>query len=285
MSWALFLDESGQDRRDSPYEVLAGVAVPDRNIWPLIRDISDAQQLFFGMRLFEAYGAEAKAKKLLRARVFRDASRLPDIPMPDRTRLARELLVDGTSVTQERIVALCQAKIEYTWFALDLAHRFGGRVFASIIPREAPRPADREALRKDYAFLFERFYHFLDAEPDEPMGYLVFDELERSQCHLLLTQVSNYFVRTQNGRTRARRIIPEPFFVHSDLTTLVQLADTVAYIIAWGLRLPGMTAPAREDLHRHAEAVRQLRYFAETESGEQLWGFKVIHDLRPAQGH
>jgi hypothetical protein len=30
MSWALFIDESGQDRRQSPYEVLAGVAVEDR---------------------------------------------------------------------------------------------------------------------------------------------------------------------------------------------------------------------------------------------------------------
>jgi Protein of unknown function (DUF3800) len=216
--------------------------------------------------------------------VFKNAARLPAIPLPDRTTFARELLVDGSAVTQERIVALCQAKIEYTLFSLQLAQRYGARVFASIIPRTAPRPADREALRKDYAFLFERFYHFLDSEPDEPMGYLVFDELEKSQSHLLLTQVSNYFVRTQNGRARARRIIPEPFFVHSDLTTLVQLADTVAYVVAWGLRIPGMEAAARTELEEHAEAVKQLRYFAETESGDQVWGLKVINDLRPARG-
>jgi hypothetical protein len=283
MSWALFLDESGQDRRESPYEVLAGIAVRDRHIWPLIRDLSDAQQMFFGMRLFEAYGAEAKAKKLLKRRVFRDAARLPPFPPEERTRLARELLIDGASISQDRLVALCQAKTGYTQFALEIARRFGTRVFASIIPQDAPRPSDREALRKDYAFLFERFYHFLDSEADDPMGYLVFDELERSQCHLLLTQVSSYFVRTQNGRARSRRIIPEPFFVHSDLTTLVQLADLVAYVIAWGVRIPGMSAPAREELADHAEAVRQLRYFSETESGDQIWGLKVIPDLRPAQ--
>lgn len=65
MSWALFIDESGQDQRESPYEVLAGIAVEDRRIWPLIRQISDLQQHTFGMRLFEAYGKEAKAKQLL----------------------------------------------------------------------------------------------------------------------------------------------------------------------------------------------------------------------------
>ncbi|HEY0213839.1 MAG TPA: hypothetical protein VGC40_09680 [Paenirhodobacter sp.] len=68
MSWAHFVDESGQDQWNSPYEVLAGVAIEDRQIWPLIRQISDAQQHFFGMRLFEAYGAEAKAKELLKTK-------------------------------------------------------------------------------------------------------------------------------------------------------------------------------------------------------------------------
>ena len=29
MAFFLFIDESGQDRRNSPYEVLAGVAVED----------------------------------------------------------------------------------------------------------------------------------------------------------------------------------------------------------------------------------------------------------------
>lgn len=40
MSWAFFIDESGQDRRASPYEVLAALAVEDRKIWPLIRQLS-----------------------------------------------------------------------------------------------------------------------------------------------------------------------------------------------------------------------------------------------------
>jgi uncharacterized protein DUF3800 len=30
MAWFLFIDESGQDHREAPYEVLAGVAIEDR---------------------------------------------------------------------------------------------------------------------------------------------------------------------------------------------------------------------------------------------------------------
>lgn len=62
MSWSFFIDESGQDQRASPYEVLAAFGVEDRRIWPLIRQLSDAQAHFFGMRLFEAYGREAKLR-------------------------------------------------------------------------------------------------------------------------------------------------------------------------------------------------------------------------------
>lgn len=43
------------------------------------------------------------------------------------------------------------------------------------------------------------------------MGYLVFDELDRSAAHILLGQVSSSFVKTRNGESRSRLIIPEPF--------------------------------------------------------------------------
>lgn len=258
------------------------MAVEDRRIWPLIRDLSDAQQHIFGMRLFEAYGREAKAQKLLNRGTFRHADQMEPIPHEARTRLARELLLNGEDVTRERLTALGQAKVEYCRFALDLARRHGAQVFATIVPQAAPRPVDVEALRKDYAFLFERFYYFLNSRPGDPMGYLVFDERDRSQSHILLGQLSSYFLRTANGRNRSRLIIPEPFFVHSDLTSLVQVADIVAYVISWGLRLHGMTAPARAELAPHAELVMDLRFFRETESGDRIWGLKVINDLRPA---
>ena len=66
LSWTLFIDESGQDMRQSPYEVLAGVAVEDRKLWRLIQRLSDLQDEIFGIRLFAVYQNEAKAQKLLK---------------------------------------------------------------------------------------------------------------------------------------------------------------------------------------------------------------------------
>ena len=282
MSWSLFIDESGQDQGPSPYEVLAGLAVEDRQIWPLIRQISDAQQHHFGMCLFEAYGREAKAQKLLDRRTFRHAGQLAAIPVAQRRTLAREILTDGTAVSRERLTALGQAKAAYCLHVLQIARAYGAKAFATVVPRDAPRPATT-MLRKDYAYLFERFFYFLNSQKDNPMGYLVFDERDKSESHILLSQVGQYFIRTANGRNRSRLIIPEPFFVHSDLTSLVQLADIIAYVVSWGVRLHGMAEPARAELNDIAAEVLRLRFRHETPSGHVLWGFKLINDLRAAE--
>lgn len=281
MSWALFIDESGQDQKHSPYEVLAGLAVEDRQLWRLIRQLSDAQLHHFGMRLFEAYGKEAKAQKLLDRRTFKHAAQLDPIPQPERQRLAREILTDGTQVSRQRLTALAQSKIAYCEFVLKLARAHGAKAFATMVPQEAPRPAQSTSLRKDYAYLFERFFMFLNAQADNPMGYLVFDELDKSASHVLLGQVNSYFIKTANGRTRSRLIIPEPFFVHSDLTTLVQVTDIIAYALSWGLRLPGMDEPAREELAPIVKAARALQFRHETKT-RTTWGYTLIRDLRPS---
>jgi hypothetical protein len=65
------------------------------------------------------------------------------------------------------------------------------------------------------------------------------------------------------------------------MTTLVQLADIVAYVISWGLRLRRMTAPAREELSDLAKQVRDLGYVRHTEAGDPVYGLTIINDLRP----
>ncbi len=151
--------------------------------------------------------------------------------------------------------------------------------------RDAPRPKGA-FLRKNYAYLFERFFYFLEEQPPNQHGLVVFDELERSQSRLLLDQMGRYFQTTAVGRMRSSRILPEPMFVHSDLTSLVQVADLVAYVIAWGVRIPGrMTRPHREELKPFADAVLALRHRAVRQEGPgsfYVWSFAVIDDLRPA---
>lgn len=96
--------------------------------------------------------------------------------------------------------------------------------------------------------MFERFYYFLDDCDDKEMGIVIFDEFDQSQSRVLLDQMTGYFIKTEKGRIRSSQIIPEPFFVHSDLTIGVQLADFAAYILSWGFYLKEMKQPRREEL-------------------------------------
>ena len=74
----MFIDESGQDQKSSPYEVLAGVAVKDIELWNLIQRIHDLERELFGMRISEG-SLELKAKKLLKRKTFRLAAQQPPI--------------------------------------------------------------------------------------------------------------------------------------------------------------------------------------------------------------
>lgn len=285
MGWFLFVDESGQDGRNSPYEVLAGVAVEDRELWRLIQALKQSQEAHFGIRLFDAYGAEAKGQKLLRKKTFKLAAQKPALPEADRTALAHAALTNGAAVHGDQLTALGQAKLAYVADALRLCRKHKTVAFASIIPNDIVRP-DYDFLRKDYAFLFERFFHFLNSRADspKPMGTVIFDEVEKTQSQILIEQMEKYFLHTSKGKARSRLIVPEPLFVHSDLTTMIQMADLVAYIVSWGVRLTGgvrpMTNPRREELDSLARQVCGLRYHAKTPGGHDTWGFTTIGELR-----
>jgi hypothetical protein len=66
----LFVDESGRDLRESPYEVLAGVVVEDRDLWNLVQAIQSAETEHFGRRIARGTG-ELKARHLLHRKAFR----------------------------------------------------------------------------------------------------------------------------------------------------------------------------------------------------------------------
>jgi Protein of unknown function (DUF3800) len=94
-----FIDESGHDHGDAPYEVLAAVAVAERDLWNLIQAIRAAEIQFFGVHLAEV-GVEFKGKKLLKNKTFRHARQGPAIE-PNRLRdLARVFLMKGWRETQ-----------------------------------------------------------------------------------------------------------------------------------------------------------------------------------------
>ena len=76
MAYLLFIDECGQDHKETPYEVLAGVAIHDSALWQLIQEIKTREEYYFG-NFYNNDNQELKARKLLENKVFRLAYQLP----------------------------------------------------------------------------------------------------------------------------------------------------------------------------------------------------------------
>jgi hypothetical protein len=231
MAWFLFVDESGQDHRDSPYEVLAGVAIRDSAIWPFIQELHEAELRNFGRR-YSGGGRELKGTKILKRKTFAHAALNCTVSLAEIPALAKEFMDDGgANNTIRHFKALGLAKLNYVQEVFALCAKYDCRIFGSIVEIDA-HPTSSNGLRKDYAYLFQRFFYFLDDIHNDDQGVVVFDELEKTKSHILIEQTHRYFKETVTGRTRSRLIVPEPFFVHSDLTTGIQVADLVAYCLS-----------------------------------------------------
>ncbi len=287
MAYLFFVDESGLDRKHCPYEVLAGVAVEDSRLWMLISQIREAELAIFGRR----YPKELKAKLLLDSATYKLANNPAVTALTDAERVAhcrscldkgeaaRDKGLPSSDPTRLELVSLGRSRLIFVQRVLELCGQGQAQFFASIVDCAAPRPSS-PGLRKDYSYLFERFYTFLDDTSPSAHGIVVFDEVERSKSHILIDQMAVYFQRTAKGRVRAARILPEPLFVHSDLTTMIMVADLLAYLVVFGVRIAGMERPARPELRHLADAVLARRF--KSDSGpHRVWGFKLIQDLRP----
>jgi hypothetical protein len=290
----LFIDESGHDHAVTPYEVLAGVAVAESDLWNLIEAVRAEELRIFGISLREA-GAELKGVKSLKKKTFRLASEGPPVPEPERRDLVRSLLEEGIRASAEdrsakvgsrQLVAYGQARIDFVRSLFRIMARFRARTFAAMVRNDAPRPSGSAFLRRDYAFLLERFFYYLEDRNATEMGLVVFDELDKARSRILIDQLGAYCRETRTGYLCSSRIVPEPFFVHSDLTTVVQLADIVAYSLNWGLRLQQMDGPVRPEMEEFGRAAFDLRYVgrrADPNSGEErpVYGVFYLEDLRP----
>ncbi len=290
----LFVDESGHDRKEAPYEVLAGVAIRERDIWNLIQAIRSAELEFFGLNM-ASVGLEFKGRSLLKRKTFRLAAQGEAIETIKRRDLTRDFLQKGWREaqgnpteprTKDEFTAYGQAVLGFVMRVLELAGRYRVKTFAAMVHKDAPRPSAQSFLRKDYAYLFERFFYYLESLPsDEEMGLVAFDELEKAQSRILINQLERYFLDTEKGYRRSSRIVPEPFFVHSDLTTAVQLADIVGYCLNWGVRLNRMTEPTRREIEPYGRMAFDLRYVGkhvdEMLKEWPIYGIFYLEDLRP----
>jgi hypothetical protein len=290
----LFIDESGHDGRTMPYEVLAGVAISEDNLWNLIQAIRSAEQEHFGGYLRELHPEETKGRTLLKKKRFKSAARDVQISTEEIVDLANSCLRKGLEAskqglarsesTEREIVAYSRQVLSFAHRVIDLAASFSVQIFASVVDVTASRPGPG-LLRKDYVYLFEQYFYFLETLPVRERGLVVFDELDKTQSHVLLQQMAAYFLGHPTGRYRSSRIVPEPFFVHSDLTTGVFLADLAAYILGWAWRLRNMTQPIRQELRPYAAKLHDMQFVGEKPKQNEdgvwhLYGIRYIDDLR-----
>jgi hypothetical protein len=281
MAHFFFIDESGIDHIDSPYEVICGIAIKDDDLWRIVSQLKQFEELYLGTR-YSGKEREIKGRKFLKTKVFKQASLFNDITDEERRVLARDCILQPENATPRHLAALSQAKLAYVKKLLELCAQFRTKIFAAISSEPLRETDDKDdgLLRRDYVYAFERMYYFLEDRNMDEQGIIVFDELEKAQSHILVSQIENYFKKTVNGRQRAGLIIPEPFFVHSDLTTGIQIADIIAYIISWGLRLKDMNKPARAELAEYVELIKPLRYRTTRKIGNwknhQIWSVVFV---------
>lgn len=282
MACFLFVNSSGRQGAPSPYEVLAGVLVQERDVWNLSQAMVDAEVRHFGRR-FSPDWTPPRARQLLKPKVFRQVGRVQALPVEQRRELARSCLEAREQAGVTMQAALAQAKLAYVGDILELAARYRCKYLASIVGKNAPRPQAGQ-LRKDFAYLFERFFYSLDDTATQPLGLIVDGFRSGALGRQLRVQMDRYFRATLKGRQRASLVLPEPVQVGGDLTSMVALAGLVAYITSWAFRTKELGEPARYQLGPFKEQVRALRYRAVRDIGDNpnfvIWGFAVIPDVR-----
>lgn len=285
-----FIDESGTNHQNVPYEVLGGIAISEANAWPMIQALRQEQLRQFGVLLLEVK-PEFKGSRLLQREYFRRASLLTEIPLKERRILSKNLLergaiakaqgAAGQNSGKRELVAYAQSCLAYSQQIFELCQEFKVKVFTMMVEPNAPKPKDDSYLRKDFAYLFERFFYAVEDRGTREHGLIVFEELDKTQSAKLSARMRTYFEQTLKGRNRSKRILPEAFFVHSDLTTLVQVADVVIYCLNWGYRFGKARKPTRSELESFGIKVARLGYQGKRDS-RAVRGIVYLDDLRPA---
>ncbi len=249
------MDESGHDHVNSPYEVRGGICVHASNAWSLIQKIQKYEYFCFGAHLND-FKSEIKGEKLLRSKRFTFARQIPEDFRDDvRQELCRKLLSKGVrkeSPSREELTAYGKASLLFVDGLLNILQDHNCKVFASRIPRGTGYPPDgRENLvRKDQYFLFQRFDKFLKASRES--GVLVMDETDKQEDRRYVRSLHRLFVGHEGARRLTQTILPNPFFVASDMSYLVQAADVILYMLNHGYRL------TRRDAAPHRMEIEHL---------------------------
>lgn len=282
MSYLLFLDESGHDHRQMPYEVRGGIAIHASKVWSFVQDMREMELVCFGANL-QNFKHEIKGSKLLDKDRFKWAGQEVWLSNHARKEHCISFLKKRSGQSRIEFTAYGQACLMMAENIFVLLRKYEAVVFASAIPRGVRSDSDipDNFLRKDFVFLFERFYYFLELKQET--GLIVFDETDKSGDAKLMGKLNAYYRNTHTGRSRSEWVVPYPLFVPSDLSYPVQAADVCIYCVNWGFRrASGMSAAARQEIQNLSEKqLYDLQYKGnyESEGGRaNIYGIVYVPD-------
>lgn len=291
MSWLLFLDESGHDHKNMPYEVRGGVALHAAQLWPFVQAMQRLELDCFGGQL-SLYKKELKGSTLLDRKRFRFAGQGVSMLAEARRKHCRAFLTKGLekkTPSHDEFTAYGQACLEMARGTMELLRDHKAVLFAAAIPRNVRKPPTTEAqdyLRKDNVFLLERFFYLLESQREH--GLLVMDEVDKTEDRRFVGRLERYFTKTATGRYRTTWIVPTPFFVASDMAYPVQAADICIYCVNCGFRLTtiGMCAPPRDEIAREfGPWLSQLQFRGQGyRDGDVFESFGIVYVPDPYAG-
>ena len=147
MSWLLFMDESGHDHKQMPYEVRGGIALQDRRVWPFILAIASLEGNCFGVRLAD-FSKEFKGSKLLDKDRIKWAEQGPDRAMKNASEMHERFfprVCRRNRKAAPSLPATAEACLEMTQGIFRLLRDHDAKLFASLIPRGVKPPTTFEA--------------------------------------------------------------------------------------------------------------------------------------------
>ena len=257
MSFLLFMDESGHDHKTMPYEVRGGICVHSKKVAALIHDIENLEQRIFGCKLYE-FQTEIKGSKLLNAEKFRWANQGGLLSDEERQKGCRRFLtahLEHKSPVKNDFTAYGQACLMMADEILNILLKHKVKIIASCIKRGVQKPKDfkfEHFLRKDHCYLLERFAFLLKKHKED--GIIIMDQVEKSIDKKFSRQIKSFLSYSSFGAKLSPHIIPEPLFVESDVSSLIQIADICIYIINTGYRKSkAMEEPTRKEVQEKFE--------------------------------
>ncbi len=284
MSWLLFMDESGHDHKNMPFEVRGGVALHAGKVWPFIQDWHAAVEETFGPKFIELKG-EIKGSSLLESKKMQWAKQMHPLGLRERHNGVQRFLTKSLQkqpMERRDFTAYGQASTAMARKVFDLLQRHDAVLFASLIPRGVRKPKGYEfdhLLRKDHIFLQERFFYFLEAKQEH--GLFVMDQTEKQNDKRFVKRLHDYYTKTQTGINRTQWIVPAPIFVDSEMAPGVQAADLCLYCINWGFRRPewNFTGMTRNEIHTEfGGRIGQLQFRGDGyKAGDIFYTYGIVH--------